>query len=419
MVIIMGVEKLKKKLYLKDVIDINAFQKIQDDIANATEMSIITVDYKGKPETGHSNCSEFCKIMRASDLYSKLCERCDSRGGLEADRLKKPYIYKCHKGLIDFATPIIVDGQYLGSVMAGQVLMSNDTIDLENIVHIKNDFDDLEKSEKEKLSNAYSKLPVVSFEKIQAVAQMMFHISNYIVEEAVAKMVQMELDEKKVKIAEAQKAQAELEKEYKASQLKALQSQINPHFLFNVLNSISSLAIFEEAPKTQEVIYDLSNMLRYTLKRADKIVSLDEEFDYITSYLNLQKVRFSDRLNYEINIDPQFKNIKIPFMVLQNFVENSVIHGLETKEEGGYIKIYVEDKVESVIIYIEDNGIGINKDQLNEMQKELQIKNDNNLDKIGINNANKRMAYYYGDKYEIDITSKIRVGTLVKVTILK
>lgn len=419
MVIIMGVEKLKKKLYLKDVIDINAFQKIQDDIANATEMSIITVDYKGKPETRHSNCSEFCKIMRESDLYSKLCERCDSRGGLEADRLKKPYIYKCHKGLIDFATPIIVDGQYLGSVMAGQVLMSNDTIDLENIVHIKNDFDDLEKSEKEKLSNAYSKLPVVSFEKIQSVAQMMFHISNYIVEEAVAKMVQMELDEKKVKIAEAQKAQAELEKEYKASQLKALQSQINPHFLFNVLNSISSLAIFEEAPKTQEVIYDLSNMLRYTLKRADKIVSLDEEFDYITSYLNLQKVRFSDRLNYEINIDAQFRNIKIPFMVLQNFVENSVIHGLETKEEGGYIQIYVEDKVESVIIYIEDNGIGINKDQLNEMQKELQIKNDNNLDKIGINNANKRMAYYYGDKYEIDITSKIRVGTLVKVTILK
>ncbi|WP_105176715.1 sensor histidine kinase [Clostridium cagae] len=411
---------MEKVLHLKDAIDINAFQKIQDDISDATEMSIITVDYMGKCATKHSRCSEFCKLMRASDSYSQLCERCDSRGGLEAARLEKPYIYKCHKGLIDFATPIIVDGQYLGSVMAGQVLMEDDKkVNLEKIVNSENNFDSLKKEEKEKLLEAYNKLPVVSFERIQAVAQMMFHISNYIVEEAVSKIVQRELDEKKVKFAESEKMQAELEKEYKASQLKALQSQINPHFLFNVLNSISSLSIVENAPKTQEVIYNLSNMLRYTLKKANKIVSLEEEFDYINSYLNLQKVRFSDRLKYEINIDKQFKNIRIPFMVIQTFVENSVVHGLETKEEGGYIKIFVEDANEYVIVHIEDNGTGIPKEQLNLMKEELKIRDDNNLDKIGINNANKRMAYYYGDEYKIDITSKIRVGTSVKITIKK
>ncbi len=349
-----------------------------------------------------------------------MCERCDSRGGLEAARLEKPYIYKCHKGLIDFATPIIVDGQYLGSVMAGQVLVEDDSnVDLENIVNTENNFDSLEKEEKEKLLEAYNKLPVVSFKRVQEVAQMMFHISNYIVEEAVSKMLQRELDEKKVKFAESEKMQAELEKEYKASQLKALQSQINPHFLFNVLNSISSLSIVENAPKTQEVIYNLSNMLRYTLKKANKIVSLEEEFDYINSYLNLQKVRFSDRLNYEVNIDKQFSNIRLPFMVIQTFVENSVVHGLETKEEGGYIKIFVEDADEYVMIHIEDNGTGIPREQLKLMQEELQIRDDNNLDKIGMNNANKRMAYYYGDEYKIEITSKIRIGTSVKITIKK
>ncbi|HBJ2622518.1 PocR ligand-binding domain-containing protein [Clostridium botulinum] len=411
---------MKKILHLKDAIDINAFQKIQDDISNVTEMSIITVDYMGKCATKHSRCSDFCKLMRANETYYQLCERCDSRGGLEAARLEKPYIYKCHKGLIDFATPIIVDGQYLGSVMAGQVLVEDDSnVDLENIVNTENNFDSLEKEEKEKLLEAYNKLPVVSFKRVQEVAQMMFHISNYIVEEAVSKMLQRELDEKKVKFAESEKMQAELEKEYKASQLKALQSQINPHFLFNVLNSISSLSIVEKAPKTQEVIYNLSNMLRYTLKKANKIVSLEEEFDYINSYLNLQKVRFSDRLNYEVNIDKQFSNIRLPFMVIQTFVENSVVHGLETKEEGGYIKIFVEDADEYVMIHIEDNGTGIPREQLKLMQEELQIRDDNNLDKIGMNNANKRMAYYYGDEYKIEITSKIRIGTSVKITIKK
>ncbi len=411
---------MKKILHLKDAIDINAFQKIQDDISNVTEMSIITVDYMGKCATKHSRCSDFCKLMRANETYYQLCERCDSRGGLEAARLEKLYIYKCHKGLIDFATPIIVDGQYLGSVMAGQVLVEDDSnVDLENIVNTENNFDSLEKEEKEKLLEAYNKLPVVSFKRVQEVAQMMFHISNYIVEEAVSKMLQRELDEKKVKFAESEKMQAELEKEYKASQLKALQSQINPHFLFNVLNSISSLSIVEKAPKTQEVIYNLSNMLRYTLKKANKIVSLEEEFDYINSYLNLQKVRFSDRLNYEVNIDKQFSNIRLPFMVIQTFVENSVVHGLETKEEGGYIKIFVEDADEYVMIHIEDNGTGIPREQLKLMQEELQIRDDNNLDKIGMNNANKRMAYYYGDEYKIEITSKIRIGTSVKITIKK
>lgn len=404
---------------LNDILDIEVFQKIQDDIAEATEMSIITVDYKGKPATKHSKCSEFCKFMRSSKFYFELCERCDSRGGLEALRIEKPYIYKCHKGLVDFATPIIINGQHLGSVMAGQVLIDDEDIDLEEIVAIKNDFNDLSKTDREKVLNLYKELPRVSFNKIQSVAQMMFHISNYIVEEAVLKMAQKELNEKNMKFIEAKKAKVELEKEFKSCQLKALQSQINPHFLFNVLNSISSLAIIEEAPKTQEVIYDLSKMLRYTLKKANKIVTLEEELDYITAYLNLQKVRFVDRLNYDINIKSEFKNIKIPFMVVQVFVENSVVHGLETKESGGCIKIYTEENNDHLNIYIEDNGTGISRQKLNEIREQLSFKFDNNIDKIGINNANKRMGYYYGEDYEIHIDSKIRNGTVIKITIPK
>ena len=407
----------RRVLYLNDVIDIEIFQKIQDDIAEATGISIITVDYKGKPATKHSKCSEFCNLMRKNERFSELCEKCDSRGGLEAARLEKPYIYRCHKGLVDFATPIIVNGQYLGSVMAGQVLTEEEDLDLENIVNGKDNFKNLE--EKEELLKAYKKLPVFKFERIQSIANMMFHISNYIVEEAVLKMAQKELNDKNIKFIEAKKERAELEKEYEACKLKALQAQINPHFLFNVLNSISALAIIEEAPKTQEVIFNLSNMLRYTLKKADKVVSIEEELKYIESYLALQKVRFGDRLNYQIDVSDNIKNQKIPFMSIQTFVENSIVHGLEGKEEGGIINIFSKEDENSYTLCIKDNGTGITENILNGLKDELEYRYGKDLDKIGINNVNKRMAKYYGDDYKIEIESKVREGTLVKIIFKK
>lgn len=405
----------KKILHLNDVIDIDIFQKIQDDIGEATGISIITVDYKGKPATKHSKCSDFCNLMRQEKSYSELCERCDSRGGLEAARIEKPYIYRCHKGLIDFATPIIVDGQYLGSVMAGQVLAKEDNLDLEDIVSIKNSLPNLNDEKNKKFLEAYKKLPLVEFEKIKATANMMFHISNYIVEEAVLKMAQKELNNKNIKIIEAKREKAELEKEYEACRLKALQSQINPHFLFNVLNSISSLAIIENAPKTQEVIYNLSNMLRYTLRKSDKIVSLEEEIEYIKSYLSLQKVRFGKRLEYNVEIDSEFIHKKVPFMTIQTFIENSIVHGIESKEEGGRISLYSKKEDYGFSICIEDNGIGMTRERLEEVREELIGKYDNNLDKIGVNNVNKRMANYYGEDYKIEINSKVREGTIVKI----
>lgn len=186
---------MSKALSLEEILDINSFQKIQDDIAYATDMAIITVDYKGKPVTNHSNCSEFCKTMRDIKEYSYLCERCDSRGALESARTKKPYIYRCHKGLIDFATPIIVNEQYLGAVMVGQVYIEDD-VELEEIVPVKTNFENLDHNLKSRIIDLYNNQPKLSFDKVKSIAQMMFHISNYIVGEAVLKMAQKDLKNK-------------------------------------------------------------------------------------------------------------------------------------------------------------------------------------------------------------------------------
>lgn len=402
-------------LDIREILDVNSFQKIQDDISRATEFAIITVDYKGIPVTKHSRCSEFCRLIREQKEFAKLCEKCDSRGGLEAAREGSFYIYKCHRGLVDVAVPIIIDGQYLGAVMVGQVLLENaEDYNLEEVLTKELEYDSMEK---EKILEAYEKIPVLSFDKIQAVSEMMSHVSNYIVEEALLKRTQNEIYKKNIEIARAERSKLELEEEYKACQLKALQSQINPHFLFNVLNSIASLAIIEDAPKTQEIIYNLSYILRYTLKKANKIVRLDEEINHVKAYLEIQKVRFGERIKYNIDFNEDDSNVQIPFMALQVFVENAVLHGIEEKEQGGTINLSISNKGDSMIITIIDDGVGIPVEKLCEIRNEIKSRDKVGFDKVGINNVNKRMYHYYGDDYIINIESKVKIGTKVEITI--
>lgn len=213
---------MKNTLSLEEIINIESFQKIQDDIAKATDIAIIMVDYKGKPITSHSNCSNFCSMIRNIEEYSILCEKCDSRGGLESVRIKEAYIYKCHKGLVDFAVPIIVNNQYLGAVMAGQILVEDENnVDLEEIVMAKKDFYNLDENTKKLLESEYNKLPKVSFNKIKSISQMMFHISKYIVEEAVLKM---SLNEANYKLTQGNKIDINIEDDEKTTTIVNLKT---------------------------------------------------------------------------------------------------------------------------------------------------------------------------------------------------
>jgi len=174
----------QNQVRLDVVLHVEEFQKIQDDIANATNFAILTVDYKGIPVTQHSRCSDFCKTVRKHSSYARLCEKCDSRGGIEAARIQKPYIYLCHFGLIDFAVPIIINDQYLGAIMAGQVILTTaDTDDeLESIVNVQYKSIDLELENE--LTQLRKKLPVVTLEQVRSVSNLMQHVSNFMVKEA-------------------------------------------------------------------------------------------------------------------------------------------------------------------------------------------------------------------------------------------
>ncbi len=178
----------KNLLDLDYIINADNYRNIQDSIADATDMAIITVDYKGKPITHHSKCTNLCNFVRSHPKLSLICEKCDSRGGLEAARLNQPYIYLCHMGIVDFAIPIAVDGQYLGAVMGGQVRVE-DTSEMESLEKITSQKTDiLEYINKNELEELYKSLPVMKLQKVRANATMIYNICNYIVGEALLKI---------------------------------------------------------------------------------------------------------------------------------------------------------------------------------------------------------------------------------------
>lgn len=172
-----------RSLLLKQLFEIGGFQKLQDKISFATEVAMITVDFTGKPISAHSGCNEFCKRVREDPSLKEHCQKCDSRGGIEAARVSKPYIYVCHMGLVDFATPIILQNTFVGSVMAGQIRIKNPDHDLERVTSLQN-----EKNLKGALLSLYNSIPAMSLDRIEALSNMIFYLYNYVIKEAAEKM---------------------------------------------------------------------------------------------------------------------------------------------------------------------------------------------------------------------------------------
>ena len=177
------------------------------------------------------------------------------------------------------------------------------------------------------------------------------------------------------------------------SELKALKAQVNPHFLFNSLNSINSLVV-KDPEKTREMVVALAETLRYVLDTSLlETATLDEEINFIKTYLAIEKIRFGDNLQLEFEIDPSLKKIMIPPVILQPLVENSIKHGISNKVGGGKISIHVSAKENEMICKIIDTGDGLDQEKINSQHERG----------IGIKNIKERLRMIYGDSFSFSI----------------
>ncbi|NPV69161.1 MAG: histidine kinase [Firmicutes bacterium] len=405
---------LQRHFYLRDAVDVSVLQEIQDRFSDATGLASIIVDFQGKPIVRYSNFRPFCARVRQYPKGREGCEQSDAHAGLEAVREGRPYIYRCHMGLVDLAAPIVVNGQYLGSIMAGQVLVEEETMaTLDRIA--KPGLNIAQIPESKQLMEG---IPTMLFAKVMASAQLMYTIANYIAEKGVASMVQQQLNEQNIRLVEEVKARAELEKALKDAELKALQSQINPHFLFNTLNTISRLALLEGAAKTQEVVFALAELLRGSLRKVGQVATLRDEIAYIRHYLLIQQTRFRDRIQVDLDIDESCLDSEIPLLTLQPLVENAIVHGLEPKEEGGHLVIRALREGEGVRIEVADDGLGMPPTVVEEVIRlESKRSGRSHLTGLGMSNVHQRLQYYFGAGYHRDVQSRFGEGTKITLTL--
>lgn len=207
------------------------------------------------------------------------------------------------------------------------------------------------------------------------------------------------------------------------AELNALQSQINPHFLYNTLQIIDILAENEGIDIICSICRSLSRMFRYSINRGKEVVPLSSELDHVKDYINIQKLRFKDRLGIVYDIEEGIEQNKIIKLVLQPLVENALIHGVQKKKGKCIITIRARMINNVIKITVEDNGSGMDRKQLETLRRSINEEiihaKLEGLDRksIGIKNVNARIRLYFGEEYGVEIESEQNVGTKVTVTI--
>ena len=191
------------------------------------------------------------------------------------------------------------------------------------------------------------------------------------------------------------------------AELDFLRSQIKPHFLYNTLESIIGIAAEEENEKIFQMTKALSGLFRYSVKGQD-MVSFKEELDILKGYVYIQKVRFGSRLNVTYEVSDYVLNCMVPKLIFQPIVENAICHGIEPKVGGGFLIFKGMLVNNRLTVVIKDDGVGIEKEKLDEI---------NNGGNIGLPNVNKRIKLIYGEEYGMDIQSKKGKGTEVTITL--
>ena len=397
---------------LTELIELKQLQTLQDNFSKSIGVAIVIVNEKGMPITKPSGFSTFCKLSRASVSQQDKCFQCDNAGGRAAMSANKPVVYRCCCDFVEFAVPIIVNGQYLGAFISGQVQVEQEK--QQTIPYILGRTSEWENNAK--LVQAHQQANYIPYDRFEAAAYSLSNIALYLAEQAYANKIQKELHAKSIKLAEELRNRADLERALCDAEYKVLSYQINPHFLFNVLNTIGRLAFLEDAEQTENTVYYFSDMMRYILKKSDnKLITIGSEVNAVKSYLAIQQIRLKDRFSYKINIPDKYLDIASPFLVLQPLVENCFKYVIEPKEEKSFISLSAYDDGHDVLLEVSDNGDGIPADKINEiLSDDVQ---ENNHNSIGIKNIQNRLRLLFGQRYGLEIKSpnKPNMGTIVRL----
>ena len=207
------------------------------------------------------------------------------------------------------------------------------------------------------------------------------------------------------------------EQKMRKADLRLLQEQINPHFLYNTLDNIVWLIEGNEPDEAVEMVVTLSEFFRLVLSKGKEFITIRQEEQHISSYLQIQEKRYHDILDYHIYIDPEIYEYQIPKLTLQPLVENALYHGIKYKRSRGMIEITGTKEGENLYLTVADDGVGMDEDELKKLEKEISRPCKETESGFGLANVNERIRMYFGAEFGMKIWSEKGSGTRITIEI--
>jgi ligand-binding sensor protein len=387
----------------KHVVDVDALEGIVENFAVSNNYAAILTTPEGIPVTKPCNFSNFCEIIRSID-GGESCRRSDAEGGRKAITSGDVKIYRCHAGLIDMAVPIMLsEDKTVGILLMGQVKLREYT--RKEVQELADRFWSFDQREKERLIDNFLKIPMVDEEQLRRSAMLLKLVASHIVTICEKHLSERKFLEKGIAIMKRKVNKEALERNLKQAQVRSLQNKLNPHFIFNTLNVISRLAMFEGAKQTQELTIKFAEYLRYVLgkQKRGNFVMLKDELDCVRCFLDIYKSRFGDRLSFEIDAEPESLDVFVPFMLLQPVVENAVVHGVEPSVRPAWVTVKSYIKGDYLYLTVKDDGVGCETETLKKG--------------IGLSNLEEKVRLYFRERGSIDFKSSPEEGTEVQIVI--
>ncbi len=391
-----------------DLVDLKTLEKIIMDLSTTIGLSIALLD------ENNENLIEQVDIPYFCDLLSNKCNQCSfiSDELINKNDLRKFSIEQCCYDLVKIHAPIYFSDYFIGTIICGPFIIneySNETI---KSLQLENDFNSNE------LVIEYFKLKNVSRSRIYAINDSLKRIHKFIIDSGINRLITEEFDHNNYEILKQKNAKVQLEKSLFETQMKVIQAQISPHFLFNTLSVIGELAYMKGAKEAAETTFALSGLLRTSLTKANEFVSVLDEINYIKDYVFIQNKRFNNSIELSIELSENVEKQLIPFMLMQILIENAILHGFGKLESIGKLRISGSMKNERIYLQVDDNGKGIEMSKINgSINSKFDDEDINKGTGLGLKSIKQRLKFYYDDDFEFIITDNKLGGTRVKLNL--
>lgn len=383
---------------ITDVFPDAPLRTVIDRLAEALGVTVMICDPEGMPQWRSANYPKFCRKLQANPDHARSCQINLASTGRKAAASGAFAFSCCPNLLVSISGALNLGNRFLGSVNCGHVFL---TESLSWPVACTGH--PLTAADAETLVPEYREIPLVMRHRLHAGAE-----SARILIQSMVDAYYRSWEEKK---------RVSLEKRLLEAKCRILASQVNPHFLFNTLNSIAQQAVMEGAIHASEMMYTLAEMLRYSMKLTQQTVPLSEELRYIRHYVAIQQKRFGSKLKLYEDVSAAVMDVSVPFMTLQPLVENAIIHGLSPKGYCGIVRVNASIVGRKAILEVSDDGVGLPEGLQDQVLLQRSLPAREQHSGTGLNNLRERLQYHFGDDHALEISGGPGQGTTIRIMV--